>query len=434
MNVFLTTQQKLHAAIRRISSRVNEFSYRPGIDFSRCRKISFSDVLSFVLSLQGQCLDKEMRRFFSYSASPTSSAMIQARQKVKPEAFEALFSLFTRSCRSQGNFSGYSLLAADGSKFTFPENKNAPSYWIKSSKKESGKNMLHLNALYQLQTGIFEEVFFQSVHEANEHLALIRMLERSRIQKKYILLADRGYESYNTFAWISSRGGCYLIRGKQGKTGISSGLCLPEAESFDVSVSITICQHHTAKTKEHPEHFKRIRSDAHFDLFEKGVDEYPLEFRAVRIRLSKTKTELLYTNLPKEEFPAEKLKELYQRRWGIETAFNQLKHALSAEALHSAVPEQILQELYGKLILFNFCKAVLHELPVPQKRKRIYQYQFNMVMALDTCRQFWRSCGKTAPEEIETLLQKYLVPIRENRSCPRQPVSRKIVYFTYRIS
>lgn len=95
------------------------------------------------------------------------------------------------------------------------------------------------------------------------------------------------------------------------------------------------------------------------------------------------------------------------------------------QELHYAVPEQVLQELYGKLILFHFCKTLPHELLIPQKRIRIYQYQFNMVMTLDTYRQFWRSCGETAPEEIEILLQKYLVPIREDRSCPRQPVSRK---------
>ena len=41
-------------------------------------------------------------------------------------------------------------------------------------------------------------------------------------------------------------------------------------------------------------------------------------------------------------------------RWGIETAFDQLKYALGAASVHSKNSELIIQELYGKLIMFQF--------------------------------------------------------------------------------
>ncbi|MGC8035616.1 transposase, partial [Salmonella enterica] len=79
----------------------------------------------------------------------------------------------------------------------------------------------------------------------------------------------------------------------------------------------------------------------------------------VKIKLSETTTEVLFTNLSKEEFSADDLKRLYHMRWGIETAFDQLKYALGAASVHSKNSELIIQELYGKLIMFNFCKTIV---------------------------------------------------------------------------
>ena len=60
-------------------------------------------------------------------------------------------------------------------------------------------------------------------------------------------------------------------------------------------------------------------------------EEYRLNLRIVKIKLSETTTEVLFTNLSKEEFSADDLKRLYHMRWGIETAFDQLNMRL---ALH----------------------------------------------------------------------------------------------------
>lgn len=41
------------------------------------------------------------------------------------------------------------------------------------------------------------------------------------------------------------------------------------------------------------------------------------------------------TNLDRTEFPLEEIKELYNKRWGIETSFRELKYAIGLNALHS---------------------------------------------------------------------------------------------------
>lgn len=54
----------------------------PDKDFTRNRKISFSDTLWFLIGLQGKSMPNEVLDFFDHSVSaPTSSAFIQQRKR-----------------------------------------------------------------------------------------------------------------------------------------------------------------------------------------------------------------------------------------------------------------------------------------------------------------------------------------------------------------
>ena len=70
------------------------------------------------------------------------------------------------------------------------------------------------------------------------------------------------------------------------------------------------------------------------------------------------KTEIIYTNLPREDFSTEELRELYNMRWGIETSFRDIKYAAGLLFFHSRKKELVIQEIYAKLILYNFCELI----------------------------------------------------------------------------
>lgn len=429
-------RQTLESAITNLEDIRSSFVKNPAKDFTRNRSIPFSDVLHFLTSLGAQGLDKEMMHFYSYSpeSMPTSSAMIQARNKLDNNALPYLFKSFTAELPKGALFHGYQLLAVDGSKFALPENNLEPSYHVKNPNSENGHNSMHLNGLYHLQSGIFEDVYFQSVHEANEHLALQAMLERRQSPDEFILVADRGYESYNTFAHIAHAGGKYVIRGKSGKAGILSGLDLPETEQFDQEVALTLCKKHTKKVKENPKQYKRIRSNSTFDFFTEECMEYPLKLRVVKIKVSETLTEILYTNLSKQEITAEELKDIYRMRWGIETAFLYLKYALGAMVVHSKKADFVMQELYAKVIMFNFCQSIAMHVKVEQKKSWKYKKKLNTKMAINTCMTFWRSPEEIAPKDLEKLLLKHLVPIREGRKSPRKPATKATASLNHKIA
>ena len=53
------------------------------------------------------------------------------------------------------------------------------------------------------------------------------------------------------------------------------------------------------------------------------------------MRISEDLLETLVTNLPADQYPPNKLKELYALRWGIETSFRSLKYTVGLLSFHS---------------------------------------------------------------------------------------------------
>ena len=79
----------------------------------------------------------------------------------------------------------------------------------------------------------------QKSRKANEQRALCDMVDRSDIRST-ILLADRGYESYDALAHIQEKGWKFLFRIKDSACGIAAGLTLPDSDTFDVAFSLKL--------------------------------------------------------------------------------------------------------------------------------------------------------------------------------------------------
>ena len=67
------------------------------------------------------------------------------------------------------------------------------------------------------------------------------------------------------------------------------------------------------------------------------MNPYYLSFRLVRFKLTQDTYELLITNLTKNEFAVNELKELYSMRWGIETSFRDLKYSLALSYINYTI-------------------------------------------------------------------------------------------------
>ena len=425
----------LFSVIHDMAKHSEDFCCCPEKNFTRKRKLPFEKVLTLLVKMGGHSLRDEMLDCLDFEEMPASvSALVQQRRKIPPEALEYLFHKFTATCEKPKLYKGYRLLAVDGSDLQFTANPNDPLSYFPGANGQKHYSFLHLNALYDLNSNLYLDAIVQKKRAANENAALINMVNRSQIAQPVILIADRGYEAYNTLEHISRKGWKYLIRIKE-SNGIISPLPLPEGD-FDLPVQLFLTRKQNknvkALQKEFPGIYRFLPVHVHFPFLPADSSVfYPFSFRIVRFKISDDSTETLITNLDADTFPAEELKRLYHMRWGIETSFRQLKYTVGLSLFQSKKVEYITQEIFARLTMYNFCELITSHVVI-QKKRRKYVYQTNFTAAVHICRQFLR--GSVAPPKVEELIEMHIIPIRPGRCAPRKAKNIKFNGFLYRIA
>ena len=54
-------------------------------------------------------------------------------------------------------------------------------------------------------------------------------------------------------------------------------------------------------------------------------------------------------------------------RWGIEISFRDIKYAAELLFFHSRKKDLVIQEIYAKLILYNFCELIIGAIVVEKR-------------------------------------------------------------------
>jgi len=385
----------------------------------------------------GNSLTSELMEYFDYGVDmASSSAFIQQRNKLSPYAFEYLLNEFTRSFQDLETYEGYRLLAVDGSDLNICHNPNDVDTYFQSVPNTKGFNLLHLNAMYDLQNTLFVDVRILPLRKENEVRALTTMTDRSNISGDVIVVADRGYESYNTFAHIEQKGWNYVIRVKDVmSTGILSALNLTVKEDeFDVNIHRILTRKQTKVIRSNPRLYKILTNSSIFDYLDKDINMfYPITFRVVRFKISEDAYETIITNLDSDKFPPKKIKELYNLRWGIETSFRELKYAIGLVSFHSKKVEHITQEIFARLVMYNLCELIIMHVIIQQKETK-HSYQVNFTRAIQVCRCYYKCQSDTSPPDVEGLILKHILPIRDGRKDPRKLKAKAVVSFLYRVA
>ena len=348
--------EKFNSEIMKLDNIKSEFCVSPEKDFTRDRKISFASVIRSILSFGGGTLTSELLKINKFAPDlPTSSAFVQQRDKVSPRAFSTLFSMINKEFDQDLRYHGYRLMAVDGSHIHVPTNPKDQDSFVNWRENERPHNEFHLNAMYDILQKNYTDAIVQKYRTQNEDKALIEMIERSPVPDA-LVICDRGYESYNNMAHLQTSGWKYIIRVKEpGGRGIADGLQLPECEEFDFPVDLSITRRKNKETIERLKNSNQCRyipNKVKFDYLSKEykrgdpTEMFTLNFRIVRIEISEGSYEMMVTNLPKEDFQKEELKELYSMRWEIETSFLNLKYIVGMLGFHSRKSDSVMQEIY----------------------------------------------------------------------------------------
>ena len=152
----------------------------------------------------------------------------------------------------------------------------------------------------------------QGKKKLHERAALNLMVDRYSDPAPSILMADCGYESFNTFAHLIRKNMKFVIRMKDiDSNGILSSYDLPDDES-DTRIKTTLTRRHTKETVGNPDIYTILQPSTDFDFPDEKCRYYDISSRIVRIRLENGSYICIATNLSKEEFSLKDIKKALQ--------------------------------------------------------------------------------------------------------------------------
>ena len=396
-------KEKLNSIILSMAEHHWLFSKNPGHDFTRQHlgKLSFYDTMHLIISMGKGSTNDEIMDYFDLDPDliPSQSAFCQRRRQISLSAFEYLFSEFSSSFPSTTDkFKDHCILACDGCHVVYATNSDIIEDYNKPRLIDyKGYNHMHLNGFVDVISKAFLDVVIQPGQQPDEREALHSMLDHFTPDdpQKYIITADRGYESYDLLFHCELKNLGYVFRVKSPSSPKSilsyyASEFPDDLEEFDVTIKRFFTDKATNIMKSQSDVYRYInpsKNTPHFYelLRKKHSHLYFLQFRVVKIK----------------------------------TAEN-------------------TQEIYSRLILYNFGIFIANEAAEENRKKKRdgsnkYLYELDFSSALKTARKFFMRRDSGRHIDIIRLMMKYVHAVKDRfRQFQRPLRGISAIHFGYR--
>lgn len=424
-------------AVNELAADPSKYAVNPGKDFTRHRKLGFRDFLLMFLSMEGDCIKEEIYRYFGRTTeAPSKAAFYKQRKKLRDDTLKNLFIAFNRKLEKKLYNGKYQFIACDGSVLDIFRNPNDPdTFFEPAGKSTKGYNQVHVNAFYSILDRRFTDLIIQPGKKQNEYSAFCQMVDAAgKTGPATVYFCDMNYASYHNFAHVIENGQYFLIRCNDKRTEGILGYPLDGVRELDCHVDRILSRSQAKKKRLHPEladSYRCVRPGIDMDYLTDDRAEYSISLRVVRVELSEDCFENIITNLPDIEFDIGDFKDLYHLRWTEENSFRDIKHPLCLKALHSKKYEYIVQEIWARAILHNFCSEITTHVEL-EKHETKHSYQVNFAEAFKTCRAFLRIHDGGTVLDVEGLIAQNIEAIRPGRAFARQQRFKFPISFCYR--
>lgn len=385
-----------------------EASRKKPTDFTRDRKMSFEEVILFMLLSFKSSTKSALRRFFTALSKPISmqqQSFSEARAKVKVEAFIQLFNLTVEVMRAnyRNTWHGYRLLAVDGSKIALPADKKLLHHFGGTGRGASSPTAQG-SIVYDVLNDMVMDALLAPLSTderslAKQHLEHCTAMEP---REKKLFLYDRGYASFELIDWHVQNGVQFVMRVR---------------DKFNVAID------------------EQTKPDGVVWLEQNGKR---IRVRVIKFKLDSGETETLITQLTDKRMGIQAFKKLYFFRWPVETKYDLVKNKLQIENFTSRTIEGIQQDFYATLYLTNTVaiSAFDAQAEIDEARKdkeNHYDYQANRNELIGILKdRFVQAVVQEDPDKSSTMIQcivdeiaQSVVPKRLGRSIPRNPLPRK---------
>ena len=345
--------------------------------FTRERKVGFTTLICMILNMVKRTTQIEIDEFLEKfearkgkQMTYTRQSFSEARQKLSPKAFIMINDEFIRRYYEDDDFKtykGYRLLAIDGLCIEVPNTKELREHYGYAIKGGSDKRAARAlsSVVYDVENKIIINSLIGRYGGSERELAMqnisrIKDLKPGKV--KDLILFDRGYPSAEFIMFLNQSNIKFLIR-----TPASFYTEVKNTKTRDENVGVRFTKQRVR------DHRKRGL------LIPEGTI---LNLRVLKVPLDSGEIETLITNLDENELKYEESKELYFKRWGIETKFDELKNKFEIENFAGIKPLIIEQDFHATILLSNFASMfeqdAEEELAKANKHKNLkHEYKIN---------------------------------------------------------
>ena len=400
-------KEHLDNELKWMNDHPSMFANNPDKDFTRSnRRQNPGDIVQTFLFMGNGTQWAELQKS---AMDVTDSAFVQAKEKVRPEAAIHLLDRMNMHLDAETGCHGQRLVAFDGSDIYLPPFK-VPDEFIQTAKGRDYA-LLHLNTAYDVTNERFIGVSAvpRATKDEGEIRQAICMVDNGVLKPGDIGVFDRGYCSLNLLRHITEMEANAVIRGR--KNWIRQVGDLPDAET-DNTVDLHITTRQTKEVREAigSEKFTKVHS-SDWD-YEKDCT---MTIRIVKFQLPTGTWETLVTTLLDHNvWTKEKLKELYHRRWGCETAYRHLKYTFAANSLHSLKFQTAILEIYAKAIMYNIVSAIVQNAYKEAKCTWKNPRKINFSKSATTIMGFMKPMKKWVHPPDEEI-KRLTYPVREKK-------------------
>lgn len=385
-------------------------------DFSRKRKLSFERIVILIAKLCKKTLSVEIEQFFKEANIPMTysvSAFSQQRLKLNPEFYvvwnELLCACFYHYHHGAvKRWQGYRLVAGDGSNVSLVKTPALESYFggqgNQSGTFVQGKTFYFYDILNGLV--LHSKITPYRTGELTTVYPLI-----GNLKEDMLMIYDRNFCNYKMFAlhlW-QEKEIKFVIRAKDNQNFVKN--FIKSGKKSDV-----IWIEPTPSAIE--------------GLYECGYKiscQTRIKLRLIRVELPGS-IEVLVTNLWEEDgHPCNEFKELYNKRWGIETNISLQKNILQLESFSGQTAISVEQDFYATVFISNLFSILVKEAQNTidiDKAKYKHPMQTNKNKAFGKLKAnlvglFFSNEHKEILRILYTHFIRDPLPIRPNRTFPR---------------
>lgn len=343
--------------------------------------------------------------------SITNSAFNQNRMKISPLFFKEINKILVDEFYADNDanvklWKGFRLLAVDGSKITLPNTKTLKQiYGVTKNQHATEIVQARASFLYDINNDMIIDAKISSSSIGERELCKGHLVFCHSDED--LIIFDRGYPSFELVYELKQRGIHFLMRCKTKFNQWTK--ILAESQSCEMVIELSPSSHHS------------------FNGLPYNKEER-ISVRLVKVILESGEVEILMTDLMDPVlYPLSIFKELYFKRWGVETSINRVKNIIQVEKFTGHTPDVIRQDFFASAFMHNVQSLLISELEEQTAEKyqgRKYKYKINRNISLGFLKNeiiclFFTQDTEGILKRLYELFIQHVVPIRPNRKYPR---------------